>query len=166
MGMRHAIFSWLMLVSLLIPDIPLASSSHSTAPDFSLLDKNGKSFTLKSLNGEVVLINFWASWCAPCRQEMPLLDTLYKRYKKLGFTLLGVNVEEDPDKARKLLEANSFSFPILFDSKNEVSKLYNLVAMPSTVMVDRKGKIRFTHAGYIAGDESKYDKWIRELVRE
>lgn len=166
MCLRHAIFSWLMLLSLLVPDISHTSTDYSSAPDFSLLDQDGKPVALSALKGEVVLINFWASWCAPCRQEMPLLDTLYKRYKKLGFTLLGVNVEEDSDKARDLIKVNSVSFPILFDRKNEVSKLYNLVAMPSTVMIDREGKIRFTHAGYVAGDESKYDKWIRELVRE
>ena len=155
-----------MLLSLLVPDISHTSTDYSSAPDFSLLDQDGKPVALSALKGEVVLINFWASWCAPCRQEMPLLDTLYKRYKKLGFTLLGVNVEEDSDKARDLIKVNSVSFPILFDRKNEVSKLYNLVAMPSTVMIDREGKVRFTHAGYVAGDESKYDKWIRELVRE
>lgn len=166
MCLRHAIFSWLMLLSLLVPDISHTSTDYSSAPDFSLLDQDGKPVALSALKGEVVLINFWASWCAPCRQEMPLLDTLYKRYKKLGFTLLGVNVEEDSDKARDLIKVNSVSFPILFDRKNEVSKLYNLVAMPSTVMIDREGKVRFTHAGYVAGDESKYDKWIRELVRE
>lgn len=166
MCLRHAIFSWLMLLSLLVPDISHTSTDYSSAPDFSLLDQDGKPIALSALKGEVVLINFWASWCAPCRQEMPLLDTLYKRYKKLGFTLLGVNVEEDSDKARDLIKVNSVSFPILFDRKNEVSKLYNLVAMPSTVMIDREGKVRFTHAGYVAGDESKYDKWIRELVRE
>lgn len=160
-------FVFLALFSVLItPPTLLAEKSHGPAPDFALIDTGGKQLKLSGLQGEVVMINFWASWCAPCRQEMPLLDSLSKRYKNLGFTLLGVNVEEDPEKAKGVLKTIPVTFPILFDTKNEVSKLYNLVAMPSTVLVDRNGKIRFIHAGYVAGDEQKYDKWIRELIRE
>lgn len=112
------------------------------------------------------MINFWASWCAPCRQEMPLLEDLYKRYKDGGFTLLGVNVEEDSSAAQNLLRQVKVSFPILFDSSNSVSQLYKVEAMPSTIIVDRDGNVRFLHKGFAPGYEDEYQKQVRELIRE
>ena len=116
--------------------------------------------------GEVVLINFWASWCGPCRQEMPILSELHDKYKALGFTVLGVNVEEDPGKARKLLQEMPVSFPVLLDNESAVSKQYDVVAMPSTVLVDRQGNMRYLHKGYKSGLEDIYLQQVRDLVRE
>ena len=97
---------------------------------------------------------------------MPLLDELYKRYQPMGFTVLGVNVEEDTNAAKKTLQEVPVSFPVLFDSKNQVSKLYNINAMPSTFLVDRDGKLRFMHKGYMPGYEEEYQQQIRALIRE
>ena len=102
----------------------------------------------------------------PCRQEMPLLDQLYQRYNPIGFTILGINVEENSDQARRLLKEVPVSFPILFDKQNTVSKLYNLVGMPSTMIVDRDGNIRYQHFAYLPGYEKKYEEQIKELLRE
>jgi len=112
------------------------------------------------------MINFWASWCAPCRQEMPLLEELHDRYADLGFTLLGVNVEEDSSAALDLLKEIPVTFPVLFDSRNDVSKRYNVVAMPTTVILDRDGTVRYVHKGYLPGYEDEYRKQIKELIRE
>lgn len=144
----------------------VGGSAQGPAPGFNLPVKGGGMMDLADLKGDVVMINFWATWCGPCRTEMPLLDALHKRYSKLGFTLVGVNVEEDPSGADKFLAETPVTFPILFDRKNEVSKLYDVKAMPSTVMVDRKGNIRYIHKGYKDGDENEYQNWIRKLVRE
>ncbi|HVF15957.1 MAG TPA: TlpA disulfide reductase family protein, partial [Steroidobacteraceae bacterium] len=80
----------------------LVGASASIAPSFSLPSRSGDTVTLDKLKGQVVMINFWASWCGPCRTEMPLLDQMYKRYSPLGFTLIGVNVEPDSKDAEKL----------------------------------------------------------------
>lgn len=136
------------------------------APDFTLKSRSGENIKLSELRGDVVMINFWASWCAPCRQEMPLLEEMHKKYSDLGFVLLGVNVEEDSSKAVELLRDVPVSFPILYDDKNDVTKLYKVVAMPSTVMVDRDGNMRYLHRGYLPGYETEYAKQIKELVRE
>ncbi len=143
-----------------------AEELSGPAPDFTLKSSSGENLKLSEQQGDVVMINFWASWCGPCRQEMPLLEALYQKYKDLGFTIWGVNVEEDSSSAKNLLKDISVNFPILFDNENKVSKLYNLIAMPSTVLVDRDGNQRFFHAGYRPGDEAEYDRLIRKLVRE
>lgn len=143
-----------------------AEGVSGPAPDFTLKSRNGENVKLSELRGDVVMINFWASWCAPCRQEMPLLEDMHKKYNDLGFVLLGVNVEEDSSSAEDLLREVPVSFPILYDPTNKVTKLYNVVAMPSTIMVDRDGNMRYLHRGYLPGYEVEYIKQIKELIRE
>ncbi len=156
----------LTMLCLLAASIVTAGQGQGAAPDFVLPDASGRNVALHNFNGQVVLINFWASWCGPCREEMPLLDELHKRYAPLGFTMLGVNVEEDSAAARKFLSATPVSFPILFDRENAISQLYDVIAMPSTVIVDRQGQIRYIHHGYEAGNENIYQDQIRALIRE
>lgn len=143
-----------------------AATGAGPAPNFTLKSLTGKNLKLSEMTGNVVLINFWASWCGPCREEMPLLNALHKKYEPLGFTVLGVNVEEQADMARGFLNDFPVDFPVLLDNKNQVSKLYNVVAMPTTVVVDRDGNMRFLHKGYKPGDEQKYRKMVKKLVRE
>ena len=143
-------------------DIPLTGK----ASDFTLPSNQGKPLKLSDFRGDVVMLNFWASWCGPCRQEMPILDDLQKRFKKIGFTVLGVNIDEDVSDAKGLLKEISVSFPVVFDSKSKVSETYQLDSMPTTVMIDRKGNKRFLHRGYKPGFEVDYEKQIRLLLRE
>jgi peroxiredoxin len=148
----------------------LASASSvgpgAPAPAFQLPAASGNPVGLADLKGQVVLINFWASWCGPCRQEMPVLEQMYRKYKTAGFTLLGVNVEPKSTDAVGFLKSTPVSFPILFDTQSKVSTLYEVSGMPSTVIVDRKGKVRYIHHGYKPGDESEYLDQIRTLMRE
>ncbi|HTW74753.1 MAG TPA: TlpA disulfide reductase family protein [Steroidobacteraceae bacterium] len=138
----------------------------AVAPNFVLNSSSGKPVSLSDLKGQVVLINFWASWCGPCRQEMPILDQLYRSYQAAGFTLLGVNVEPNAADADKFLKDTPVSFPILFDPKSTVSNLYQVSGMPSTIIVDRDGRIRYVHHGYKPGDEGEYLNQIRALTQE
>jgi len=155
------------VLSVVIASAVVAAAPISgPAPDFRLAARDGAQVGLADHAGEVVMINFWATWCGPCRAEMPHLEALYQRYSSLGFTLLGVNVEDDPQGAAAWLEDTPVSFPILFDSKNEVTELYDVIAMPSTVLVDRSGRIRYVHHGYKPGYENEYQNQIRELIRE
>ena len=156
----------ILFASLLLVGTTNAATIKGKAPNFTLKSNTGKNIKLSELRGQVVLLNFWASWCGPCRQEMPLLEKLQQRYSALGFTVLGVNVEEDPSKAKTLLKDIPVSFPILFDTQNTVSKQYQVLAMPSTVMIDRNGNMRYLHKGYKPGDEAQYKKWIKQLVKE
>lgn len=162
---RNPLTALFCALLLLITNLVLAGE-NKPAPDFTLPNEAGTNLSLSDLQGEVVMINFWASWCAPCRKEMPLLDALYKKYKPLGFTILGVNVDENSNDAYAMLKQIPVSFPVVFDSHGRTGKLYGLVAMPSSIFVDRTGKVRFAHAGYIDGDEKQYETYIKTLVRE
>jgi peroxiredoxin len=142
------------------------AASAAIAPDFSLAARGAKTLSLSQYRGQVVMLNFWATWCGPCRQEMPLLDAMYKRYKAMGFTLIGVNVEPDPKAAEEFLAKLPVTFPVAFDVDSKVSKLYDVQGMPSTVIIDRKGKARVLHRGYRPGDENEYLDQIRALIRE
>jgi len=143
-----------------------AAGPVGPAPAFSLPQRGGTTLTLEGLKGQVVMLNFWASWCGPCRAEMPLLDSMYKRYSKQGFTLLGVNVEAETADAEQILKTRPVSFPILWDKESKVSQLYSVSAMPSSVFIDRKGNVRYVHRGFKAGDENEYLNQIRALLKE
>lgn len=156
-----------MLVVLLMFSTVLGAKEVSgPAPDFTLASASGKNIKLSELRGEVVMVNFWASWCGPCREELPLLDELYQQYRDYGFTLLGVNVDENRAAADKLLEQIPVSFPVLYDPASAVSELYQVDAMPSTILIDRDGNLRHLHRGYKPGYEDKYDAEIKALVLE
>jgi thiol-disulfide isomerase/thioredoxin len=155
-----------LLAAFILVSMTLMGASNGPAPGFTLPVRSGGNVSLDELKGQVVMINFWASWCGPCRQEMPLLDQMHKKYEALGFKLLGVNVESDTRDAERWLAQTPVSFPILFDRENKVSQLYSVNAMPSTVFIDRKGNVRYLHRGYKAGDESEYLNQIRTLLRE
>lgn len=146
----------------------LASSglTGQPAPDFALKSSTGENLRLSEYRGDVVMINFWATWCGPCRQEMPLLDDLYARYERVGFTLLGVNIDDDSRRAMQMIDELGVNFPVLFDASKNVSKLYDVEAMPVTVLVDREGTVRHIHHGYKPGYEDKYLTEIRSLLRE
>ena len=136
------------------------------APAFELNSNTGKAVSLADLKGQIVLVNFWASWCGPCRQEMPILEQLNHQYHNKGVTLIGVNVEPDSAAATAWLKATPVSFPILYDVDSKVSKLYEVQGMPNTVILDRKGVVRYIHRGYSPGAENEYLDQIRTLIRE
>ena len=136
------------------------------APDFTLKSLQGSNLRLEEYRGQVVLLNFWASWCGPCRQEMPILDQMHQRYADTGFAVLGVNVEGELGPAKKIADKTKVTFPVLIDEGQAVSELYDLEAMPSTVVIDRDGVVRYYHRGYKPGDESKYVDVVKKLIRE
>src|SRR5579859_6099457 len=170
--MKHRIATILSgaIATALLITVPASAASNSSgpAPQFTLDSRGGPKVSLAQYKGQVVMLNFWASWCGPCRQEMPLLENIYSKYNKLGFTLVGVNVEPDSKAADDWLKASPVpvTFPVGYDTKSQVSRLYDVTGMPSTVIVDRKGNLRYIHHGYKPGDENEYMNTIRQLVRE
>ncbi len=143
----------------------LAVELLDTPPDFTLKAMSGDNLRLEEHRGQVILVNFWASWCGPCRQEMPILDQIHDRYSDMGFTVLGVNVDKDPKKARRIADQVNVSFPLLLDEKQKVSKTWDVSAMPYTVLIDRDGQVQYIHRGYKSGDEAVYIDRLRALLR-
>lgn len=165
----HAPFriAGLLLTVLFVSSAPAAMpSTGSIAPGFTLKSNSGKNLKLGDFRGQVVMINFWATWCGPCRQEMPHLNRLHERYHKAGFALLGINIDDQPRVAREMIQKLNVAFPVLFDTDKRVSRLYDVSAMPSSLLIDRDGRIRYIHLGYRAGYEIQYDNQIRELLKQ
>jgi peroxiredoxin len=142
------------------------STLADNAPDFTLRSADGPNVRLLEQRGRVVMVNFWATWCGPCRQEMPHLNRLYGKYRDAGFVLLAVNIDEDQAKAIALATRLGLRFPVLLDTDKKVSRLYDLSTMPSTVLIDRDGRMRYVHLGYRDGYEDTYETQIRELLKE
>ena len=139
---------------------------NKPAPDFALRSLQGPSVRLSEHLGEVVIINFWATWCGPCRQEMPLLDELYGKYKQAGLVLLSVNIDDKAEPAIEMAQTLKVSYPVLFDARKEVSRAFDVSAMPVTVLVDRAGVVRYVSEGYKPGYEKRYTDKLRELLNE
>jgi peroxiredoxin len=143
-----------------------AVTPSTQAPDFTLRTIGGPNLRLHEQRGQVVLVNFWATWCGPCRQEIPHLNTLYDKYRASGFVLLGVNIDDNPKAAADLAGKLGVKFPVLLDTDKAVSKRYDMSAMPATVVIDRDGKVRHIHRGYRDGYELTYDQQVRALLKE
>jgi peroxiredoxin len=143
-----------------------AKEINEPVADFTLNSRQGDKLRLENFRGQVVMLNFWASWCGPCRQEMPLMDDIYEQYKDLGFTVLAVNVDANREEAHRFLDKVPVTYPILYDPESRVSELYQVQAMPTTIMIDRNGMARFIHYGYKPGYEDDYEQQIRQLLRE
>jgi peroxiredoxin len=136
------------------------------APDFTLKNTQGENVNLVEQRGQIIVINFWASWCGPCRKEMPMLQTLSNKYESLGVSVWGINVEQENQAGKDFLAGLNLTFPIFFDSTNQIAANYQVEAMPTTVIVDRSGQVRHIFRGYKDGYEKKYSKAIKSLIRE
>jgi peroxiredoxin len=117
-----------------------ADDQRRQQADFTLADLNGKTWTLKSLQGKVVLVNFWATWCPPCRKEMPDLETLHKQFKKKGLVILAIS-DEDASKVKPFIAEKGVSYTVLLDPGRRVNTLFNVMGIPKTFIYDRSGKL-------------------------
>jgi thiol-disulfide isomerase/thioredoxin len=143
-----------------------APAGPETAPEVRFTSLTGQPFSTSDLRGKVVLVNFWATWCAPCRKEMPHLNRIADKYRASGLVMLGVNIDDDVRTASDVAAKLGVKFPVLLDTDKKVSKLYDLNSMPSTLVIDRNGRVRYVHRGYQDGYEDQYDKQIRDLLKE
>lgn len=114
----------------------------SRAPDFKLAALDGPDLTLSALRGNVVVLNFWATWCGPCRAEMPALEQVGQQYRERGLRIVGVDVQESPDKVREFLPEVGVTFPIVFDSDTALARRYRAGGLPASFIIDREGTVR------------------------
>lgn len=115
---------------------------EKTAPDFQLKTLDGQVVTLSQFRGKPVLLNFWASWCQPCREEMPYLQQIYNNNKDKGLVFYAIDIGESPDTINKFFQDNSLFMPVLLDSDKSVSQSYQITGIPETFLIDKNGIIR------------------------
>jgi cytochrome c biogenesis protein CcmG/thiol:disulfide interchange protein DsbE len=149
-----------------LPALALAVDVGEPPPEINLPDlNNGKKISLAALRGKVVLVDFWASWCAPCKEEMPVLESLHKRFKDSGLVIIGVSVDNEAANAKKFLSSVKVSFPIVHDAGHAVADKFKPPRMPTSYVIDKAGKIRFIHAGFRKEDAKKLEDEIIKLLK-
>ncbi|GIV96683.1 MAG: hypothetical protein KatS3mg057_1340 [Herpetosiphonaceae bacterium] len=117
------------------------------APDFALQTPDGETIRLSDLRGQAVLINFWATWCGPCRSEMPAIQGIYDQQRERGFTVIAVNMREDPDRVHAFIQDLGLSFPVALDLEGAVARSYRVVNIPASFFIDRHGVVRARYLG-------------------
>ena len=165
---RHGRTSRLAMVLAACLALSAVGTAHAVevgeqAPEISGKDMNGKTVTLSSLRGKVVIVDFMASWCGPCKESLPSLDKLAKTHKDL--VVIGVSVDEKPENLKTFLKKVHVSFSVVHDNGRVVASSYEPPKMPTSFIVDKKGKIRYVHGGFRAGDEKVLEKHVLELLR-
>lgn len=120
--------------------------------DFTLPALDGAQVSLSDYEGQVVLVNFWATWCPPCQAEMPLLEAYYQTYRDQGFALLAINVNESPHLAGAFIASSGYTFPVLLDEFGEVSDRYGVSGMPTSVVLGPDGELLYRHSGMISAE--------------
>jgi cytochrome c biogenesis protein CcmG/thiol:disulfide interchange protein DsbE len=127
-----------------------APRENHPAPDFTLADLSDTPVRLSDLRGQVVLVNVWATWCPPCRAEMPMIQAAYEQYRAQGFRVLAVNLREDPRVVAAYMEQGGLTFPALLDHDGAVSNAYQSQVLPSSFFIDRAGVVRAVYRGPMA----------------
>jgi peroxiredoxin len=129
-----------------IGSAPNTSLIGRVAPNFTLVDTEGRRVDLQSLRGKVVMIDFWASWCGPCRIAMPTLEKMHREFQNRGLVVLGINLE-DAWTAKEFLQANGYTFKTLIDSESSVADRFGVEGIPTTILIGRDGRIIAHHVG-------------------
>ena len=145
-----------------------APASAAPAPAFTLpLVANGEGdISLLKLRGSVVYVDFWASWCGPCRLSLPALDTLYREFADQGFAVTAVSVDVVEEDALDFLERYPVSYPVAIDKTGAVPRSYSVNGMPSGYLIDKAGRVRSVHVGFKKGDEAALREEIKALLAE
>lgn len=167
MGNLKNFARWLVvavLATVVAASAAYALDEGARAPEVGLSTLDGRPVRLADLRGKVVLIDFWASWCGPCREEMPFLERMHRRYASRGLVIVGISVDNELENVRGFLRRTSVSFPIVHDSRREVAGRYNPRTMPSSYIIDRRGIVRVVHRGFRASDAATIEARITQLL--
>jgi thiol-disulfide isomerase/thioredoxin len=158
-----------LLVSALLACVPAFAVESGGAAPLVALPRLGAADpppAIASLKGRVVYVDFWASWCVPCRLSMPALDSLYKKHSAAGLTVIGVNKDTSADEAQKFLKRVPVGFPLARDEQDAIAKAFDVKAMPSGYLIDRKGVVRKVHRGFTAETAAALERQIEDLLKD
>lgn len=143
-------------------------ANAASAKDFTLTDYHSSEHlvSLNDFEGKVVYLDFWASWCKPCRTSFPWMNDMQAKYGKQGFEVISINLDQDKSSIAVFLKSYPASFRILLDPQGEVASDYELVGMPSSYLIDKWGNLRKTHTGFFIKNKPEYEKEIVALLAE
>jgi peroxiredoxin len=168
MLVRRILSALLLTAGLITGSAPVvALEEGQPAPDFTLPDiQDGKpAITLSELRGKTVYVDFWASWCAPCREELPVLQRLHEEYASRGVVVVGVGIDRNERDFRAFKDRMGLTFPVVHDGAHQVAGRYEPPRMPSTFLIDRNGVVRHVHEGYRASNARELEQQIQQLLR-
>jgi len=166
MKTRRMILPFLFVFILAAAVPAMGAGPGEKAPDFTGKTLAGKNIKLSELRGRIVLINFWGTWCAPCKEELPYFNLLYGKYKGIGLEILAVNIDKVASQAAGMSGALKLTFPVILDPAGHVSDLYRIRNMPTTLVVGKDGMIRYIHWGFGPNDPPRYETEMKSLLRE
>lgn len=159
----------MLCVTLLITScghVPEMTTVGKPAPDFSLVDLTGRTWTLSELKGQVVFVNFWATWCPPCREEMPAMQRLYKTLPPEGFKMLAILSKDAPAQGASFARKLNITFPILDDQNNQIGPKYGLTGVPETFIIDQHGILREKFIGPAQWDSPQFIQKMLTLINQ
>jgi len=156
--MLRRLFASLFFIAVLLPTFA------ANAPELIFTTATGESLPLASLRGKVVYLDFWASWCAPCRQSFPWMAQMQERYGERGFVVLAVNVDRERAEAQRFLAASPAKFRIAYDPNGDTARLMNIKGMPSSFLIGRDGAILSSHIGFRDTDRAPREAEIKTLL--
>lgn len=158
----------LFFIFIIIPVFAYSQDIGKEAKQFSGKTESGDKVNLSDYKGKVLILDFWASWCKPCKEEFPFLIELYNQYSDKNFSVLGVNIDKDIANLRKFLNEINKDVPykIILDPEAKIPEEYNIDSMPSVFVIDKYGVVKYIHIGFVSGDKEKYKKEIETLLSE
>jgi len=147
-----------------VSPIEADKQNNAKAPDFTLRDVSGKTVSLSSLKGKVILLNFWATWCPPCKAEMPSMNKLYKSLRQRGLEVIAVSTDTSLVSVKDYLNSSRFDFTIVHDEQRTIAKQYKVFSMPTTFLIDRNGFIVEKYYGEYDWTDAEVRKQIEKLL--
>lgn len=140
--------------------------SLEKAKDFVLKDINGKEYKLSDFKGKIVVLDFWATWCPPCRASLPFFNELYKTYKDRGLVVIGISVDISERTVKRFVQDKKLEYLILLDKDNLVSDLYNVFSIPTTIIIDKNGNVVMRRTGFSKSHAQLFENKVKELLKE
>lgn len=164
--MRKDILSILLMAFLIFSTDSYAIEEGDECPAISGITFKGEEIDLSNYEGKVILVDFWASWCGPCRIAMPFMAEMYEKYKDNSFVVIAINLDKKKKNAEHYLKKldSKINFPIIWDKEAKYPEIFQIEAMPTSFLIDREGKIHYIHSGFTGADKEEYEEKIKSLI--
>ncbi len=163
--MSHRFLSFALFLGFSVFCAPILNAQVLPAPNFVIEHQNMPS-SLHDLKGQVVYLDFWASWCKPCRKSFPWMNAMQAKYGAEGLQILAINLDTEPQLARQFLDKVPAHMPIIYDPAGDIAGSYQLLGMPSSYLIDKKGVIRIAHKGFFINKKNQYEQEIISMLNE